>query len=186
MSKRPLRLPNKFGCVTLLKGNRRKPYQAKTPILGTRSNGTPIQKSLGCYETYNDAYKVLLEYHKKKDIPAAPTVTFEELYKKAIEEKQMGTKKATQSTLDYYGCAFKNLKKLHHLPISEVRSSQLQTVFDEQQRLSHSALDAMKIVCHLVFKYACKYDLAEKDYSKFIDLRKAPPKADKCCSCSSS
>lgn len=179
MSKKPRRLPNKFGCVTLLKGNRRKPYQAKTPILGTRSNGTPIQKSLGCYATYNEAYAELLEYHKRTSLPEQANITFAEMYEKAIEEKQRGVKKASEGTLKFYRSAFNNLKDLHDMQISDIRSVQLQSAFDKKQKLSHSSLDTMKLVCHLVFKYACKYDLADKDYSKFIDLRKSPPKADK-------
>ena len=166
MPKKPLRLPNGFGCVTVLKGRRRKPYQARTPILGYRDGtGTPIQQSLGCYETYAEAYQAVLDYNKNKSAPSP--ITFAEVYAKAIDAMKRSGEERAENTYKLYDSRFRSLAQLHDKPIADIRLSDLQQAIDNQPP-SKSTRNVTMAVCHLIYDYACKYDLCEKDYSAYL------------------
>ena len=81
-SNRRKRLPNGFGQITKLKNpNLRKPYRAMVPA-GKTNDGKFLSKLLkpnAYFETYNDAYAALVEYHKNPyDIDK--DITVKELY----------------------------------------------------------------------------------------------------------
>ena len=77
---RPMRLPNGFGNINKLSGNRRKPYRARL-FDGYTDDGKRIYKTLGYYEKYTDAYTALADYHRDPyDIQS--DVTFAELFDK--------------------------------------------------------------------------------------------------------
>lgn len=57
-----MRLPNGFGSIVFLTGNRRRPYWAKK-FKYKDERGYPIYDTIGYYESYNDAYAALLEYN---------------------------------------------------------------------------------------------------------------------------
>lgn len=84
-SKSHKRLPNGFGQISMIKSrNLRRPYRAMVSI-GTAKNGHPICKTLGYYETYNDAYSALAEYHKNP-YDLGNDITVAELYTKWSSE----------------------------------------------------------------------------------------------------
>lgn len=60
--KRQMKLPNGFGSVSFLGGNRRKPFAARKTV-GHREDGTPIQKAIGYYHTRAEALQALAEYN---------------------------------------------------------------------------------------------------------------------------
>lgn len=65
-----MKLPNGFGGVRKLTGNRRKPYQAIIKVSYEKAEGkqNQKQKSLGCYSTREEALKALKEYNNNKEI----------------------------------------------------------------------------------------------------------------------
>lgn len=62
-----MKLPNGFGSVTKLSGNRRRPFIARK-LLGYKDNGQQYYKAIGYYETYADAILALKNYNGSNDI----------------------------------------------------------------------------------------------------------------------
>lgn len=68
---------------------------------------------------------------------------------------------------------FKNLHPLHELKITEIKTSELQKVFDEETSKNKCGivkLTKMLSVCRTVFAYALKMDYVDKDYSQYVNL----------------
>lgn len=53
-----MKLPNGFGSITKLSGNRRRPFIARKTI-GYSATGAPIQTAVGYYASYLDALMAL-------------------------------------------------------------------------------------------------------------------------------
>ena len=77
---KPMRLPNRFGTISKLSGNRRNPFRARV-FEGYTNDGKQIYKNIGYYEKYQDALTALVEYHKNP-LDFQADITFEELYEK--------------------------------------------------------------------------------------------------------
>ena len=77
------RLPNGFGSIRKLSGNRRKPYMVTSPVV--MYNNTPIPGSvLGYFETWEEGYERLVLYKANKEWENRKTqeklYTFKEVY----------------------------------------------------------------------------------------------------------
>ena len=69
--------------------------------------------------------------------------------------------------------SMKNLSPLHDLKITEIKTAELQKVFDDETSNNKSGmvkLTKMLGVCHIVFSYAQKMDYVDKDYSQYVNL----------------
>ena len=60
-----MRLPNGYGTVYKLSGNRRRPYVAAVPV-GFKENGKVIQEPLGYFAKKAEGLAALAEYNEKK------------------------------------------------------------------------------------------------------------------------
>nr|WP_304151373.1 hypothetical protein [Mitsuokella multacida] len=68
-----MKLPNGFGTVYKLSGNRRRPYVVKKTIQHR-------QKALGYFETFEDAMAYLVEYNHDPALLSPSKTTFSEVY----------------------------------------------------------------------------------------------------------
>lgn len=170
-SKRFAKLPNGYGTIKKLSGNRRKPYAVYPSVAekGYKDNGVPVnRKAIGYFENYNDAYQCLVEYNKNPYDTDSAKVTFAELYNLAYTEKYINTKRNySQSMLKSTQSAFNNLKELHDIPISQIKPQQMQDIVNKSN-LKESSIKNMILVLHLTFEYAVKNDYISKNYAKFV------------------
>lgn len=60
-----MRLPNGYGTVYKLSGNRRRPFVAAVPV-GFKENGKVDQKTIGYFAKKPEALQALAEYNEKK------------------------------------------------------------------------------------------------------------------------
>ena len=68
----PMKLPNGYGSVTKLSGNRRNPYMARV-TLGRDDYGRLVRKTLGYYHTRKEALSALANYNRDPyDLAAEP------------------------------------------------------------------------------------------------------------------
>lgn len=68
-----MKLPNGFGTVYRMQGNRRRPYVAKKTIQGK-------QKAIGYFETFEDAMACLVAYNRDPALLSPSRTTFSEVY----------------------------------------------------------------------------------------------------------
>ena len=162
------KLPNGYGYIKHLSGNRLHPYVAYPPTNEYTIKGNPKYKNaLGYFKTYNEAYKTLIEYNENGK-RVKRNIIFSEAYTLFIEEYEK-TKNA-QSTVASYKSAYKNLKPLHQMIMRDIVANDMQKIIDESD-LGYSSKNNMVVLLHHVFNYCNKNDYIDKDYSKFIEIR---------------
>lgn len=165
------RLPKGFGGVIKQRGHRANPYMVRIKV-GTIVNhekGTayPDYKILGYTKTRKDGILMLQEYHNNPyDLDQA--MTFEEVYWKMFDEFIL-----EQSPRSYnaYHASFKALEPLHRLVFKDIKINQLQSAVDKSGR-NYPTLRKIKVVINQMYKWAMKYDVCPKDYSKYVDIIK--------------
>lgn len=163
---KPMRLPNGFGNINELSGNRRKPYRARI-FDGYTDDGKRIYKTLGYYEKYTDAYTALVDYHRDPyDIQS--DVTFEKLFEKWSAIK---FEKVSQSNINGYNASYKHCKSLHNMAIKDIKLAHMQAIIDNSGK-NYPTLKKIKSFLSQMFDYAVMQDIISKDRDKteFIDI----------------
>ena len=161
-----MRLPNGYGSVYKLSGNRRKPWIARKTDYIERGTGKQIYKIIGYYATKAEALQALADYNNNPyDINAAQ-VTFKELYEKWSEKKYKDI-----SDSRGYVAAFKISEPLYNMRFADIKTDHMQAVIDGSGK-NYPTLKNVKILYNQLFRYAMERDIVAKDYSKFVDIGK--------------
>lgn len=163
------RLPNGFGQISQLKGrNLRNPYRAMISV-GKTSTGRPISKVFGFYETYNDAYTALLEYHKNPyDLDSAITVA--ELYNRWTEEYFATLKSA--SSVRTITCAWAYCDSVLGMKAKDIRMRHIESCMN--QATSDNMKSRIKSLWNLMLDYALKYELVDRNYARTFTTNANP------------
>lgn len=162
------RAANGAGTVTHLSGKRRKPWRAFAPAI-EGPDGTFSRKSLGYYETRQEALDALVVYRLS---PASDKMSFtwEQLH---AEWEQVAYRNITKSTKQSYDAAWGHYpKQIRKQKVKDIRSGQLQAVIDSavKQGKSRSSLEKIKVLAVMMEDYACQNDIISKNYAKFLSL----------------
>lgn len=169
-SSRPMRLPNGFGSIVHLSGNRRNPYMARPPVTDYFDNGSPITpKAIGYYPDWHSAYEALLEYRRNPYDVDGRRLTFAEVYDLMIADRKKSQRGLSKSNENSLRAGFKNAAALHKMQFSDVRLSHIQGVMDDCP-LKHSSVELILNVIRQMYAFALKYDIAQKDYSEFAAI----------------
>lgn len=163
---KPMRLPNGFGNINKLSGNRRKPYRARI-FDGYTDDGKRKYKNLGYFEKYNDALAALVDYHRSPyDIQN--DITFAELYDKWSADK---FEKVSQSNINGYKASFKHCESLHKMAIKDIKLTHMQSVIDNSGK-NYPTLKKIKSFLSQMFDFAVMQDVIsrERDKTEFIDI----------------
>ena len=76
-----MRLPNGYGSVVKLSGNRRKPFMIRK-TKGFNDKGHPIYTIIGYAETREEGLQLLADYNKNPYDVDASKITLEDLFEK--------------------------------------------------------------------------------------------------------
>lgn len=180
---RKLRYPNGYGSVHLLSHpeRRRKPYVVKVPDgLKTYQKADGTLKSLYAYktlcyvETWEEGDRILRDYNARKKYGDGCVITqyatFDEIHSIVFPKY---TKDKSTSLAAQYKAAYKRLDKLYNIPINEIKTASMQSIFDdlrENKGLHSKLLLNMKYVCRNIFAYAYENDLVDKNYADFLKI----------------
>lgn len=97
-----MRLPNGYGSITKLSGNRRRPYMVRITT-GFTDEGKQIMKALGYYATKKEALASLTEYNDSPYSALPKNISFEKVFEKYTKEKYENKNKPVPAT---YNAAF--------------------------------------------------------------------------------
>lgn len=170
--KKHKKLPNGFGSIKKLSGNRTKPYAAYPPTTGFNLNGSPItMPAIGYYEDWYTAFDALREYNKSPFDLSNNNITFAELYELYYKSKYELNKKRNYSkaSMDSSNAAFRNCSPIHNRKFKELRKSDLQMIIDICP-LKHASLELIVNLFKQMYKFARENDIIEKDYSEFVSI----------------
>ena len=159
------RLPNGFGQISQLKGrNLRKPYRAMITV-GKTSTGRPISKIFGFYETYNDAYTALIEYHKNPyDLDTGISVL--ELYNKWCAE-YFATLKSKSSSRTIIS-AWSYCSSIYDIKVQDVRARHIKGCMDSVE--SPNIKSRIKSLFNLMLDYALEYEIVDRNYARTFSI----------------
>lgn len=178
--KRRMKLPNNFGSIKYLGKGRRRPYGVYPPVTEYTFKGPVSPKALAYTETWEEGYELLTAYNMEREgkirirhgtfIDRTPT--FAEVYERYFQEKFCNSpKKLSESAMNSSRAAFKNCSAIHKAQFGQLRYEDLQGILNKCP-LKHSSLELIISLLHQMYKYALKYEIAEKDYSAFLYIPK--------------
>ena len=165
--------PNGFGSIAKLSGNRRKPYivRVTTGYEFNKEKDKVEQKRLivGYARTKAEALELLNQYNQTPFDTKERNTTFKEVFDRWYTEYQKGN--PSRSSRLAYESAIKDLAPLWDRAIRDLKTVDLQRVMDNCGK-NYPTMRKINLCIKQVYKYALKYDIAQKDYSAFVDITK--------------
>lgn len=169
-----MKLPNGYGSVHKLPGNRRNPWRArKTAGWDTNfETGTCRQKyiTIGYFPTQKEALQALADYNANPYDISSNTITFSEVYEKWSEIHFQTIVPSARRT---WKSAYNYCKPLYDMRMKDIRVQHLeQTIKDAT--VGDNTKGRMKSLFNLMYKYALKHEIVDKDYAALCDSIKKP------------
>ena len=168
------KLPNGFGSIKKLSGNRSRPYAAYPPAtvqapLRDVTVKTPV---IGYYKDWYSAFDALSKYHHCPYDVTARALTFAEVYEQFYKEKfEYGKKDLSASSKYAYDTAFKNCPTLHSMRFADLRKQDMQNIIDSCELGYSSLCNLKKLFCQL-YRFAIENDIVEKNYSQYVTINR--------------
>ncbi|ACZ01378.1 tyrosine-type recombinase/integrase [Streptobacillus moniliformis] len=157
-----LKLPNKFGSISKLSGNRRKRYMVRLS-LPLDENGKQKRLILGYYTTYNEAYKALIEYSSTPlNIEDAKTFTINVLFERFKKEKE---ETVSKETFKRYTRSFIDFNYLFDKQVREIKYDDIQKTLSKQVKAK--SLSSL-VVWNWIFEESIKLDIINKNIATHL------------------
>lgn len=163
-----MRMPSGYGSIIKLKGNRRKPYQVRL-TKGFTDEGKQIYMYLGYYAKREEALVALSDYNSSPYDITRETITFEEVYNKM--SKQHYPTVSDSAIGNYSNCYRKYCKPLYKMRFKDIRLTHLQGIVDDCG-MAHPTRAMIKTLFRLMYKFALKNDIIDKNYATFVNVGK--------------
>lgn len=174
-----MKLPNGYGSITKLSGNRRKPYMVRVcagTIFNSETKGYELKRvPLGYFATKSEALKALAEYNDSPFNILDANITFLQLYErwKSINYPKLGdsARSSREAALQY--CA-----PIHEIKIKNIQYDMLQNIINSCPH-GTSTKKNIRTVMHTVFEYAMQNNLVSKDPSSYLKIEYEDPVIDR-------
>ena len=160
-----MKLPNGYGSVTKLTGNRRRPYMVRITT-GFTNDGRQLMKILGYYAKRTEALTALAEYNQSPYDVESVGLTFAQVH----ERWEAATYVDGKEQSNQYKAAYKRCAPLWDIPFKDIKTAQFQQVINDCDK-GYATKKAIRIVCNLMAKYALANDIIVKNY---VELTTAP------------
>lgn len=165
--KKHMRLPNGFGSIVFLTGNRRRPYWAKK-FKYKDERGYPIYDTIGYYETYNDAYAALLEYNRDPYDFTTRDMTFGEAadrWMKEYSEVPVNGVLPSPNTIKVYQNTAKRTTALNDRKLREISVAELQAMI---ATISAGSQHHFKTYVSSVFNWAIRNNIVQESPIRYV------------------
>ena len=159
-----MKLPNRYGTVTKLSGNRRRPWVAREGQSGR-------QKPIGYAATREEGLILLAQYNKSPWDVETDKITLQELYELWLEKKAPKLSKGNQSSLR---SAYRHCSNLSKLRYNQIKAFQMQDTIDSCGH-GYSTQWAIKNLWGHLDKFAMELDVSSKRYSELLTAAPIPP-----------
>ncbi len=174
-----MKLPNSYGSVTKLSGNRRKPYMVRIctgrKFIPEKDGYELERKVLGYFATKKEALAALAEYNNNPFNVSDVSITFGEIYKRWSARGYNGLSDSAVASRE---AAFKNCCRIADMKIRDLRTEALQQVIDDCP-LGSSTKKNILTCMHTVFEYAMQNNLVAKDFSQYVKVEVSDPVIDR-------
>lgn len=163
--------PNGFGSVHKLSGNRRNPWRVRKTV-GWDENGKQLYQTIGYYKTRQLALQALAEYNANPYDIKTNSITFSEVYEKWSEEH---FENIVPSAVRTWKSAYNYCKPLYNMRFKDIRVINLEETIKNAD-IGNNTKARMKSMFNLMYKYALKHEICDKDYAALCNsVKKASP-----------
>lgn len=170
-----MKMPNGYGSVYKLSGNRRKPWAARVTDGWTIDTKTKKSKQrykfVGFYETRKEALNALADYNINPFNIDVANITFQEVYERWSAEHY-----PTVSDSNVKGCkaAYLLCAPIAGKRFVDVKLDDLQACADNSGK-NTPTLRKYKVLLSMMYKYAVMHDIItpERNKVEFINIKKA-------------
>lgn len=161
-----MKLPNNYGSISKLSGNRRRPYIVR------KSLGT-TQYIIGYYSTHEDALQALADYNRQhnQEIPTT-AVTLATIYKEWLPRH---SENLSKSSICGYENSYRYLYPIAGIPLSKLNYSDFQSIVDNMQGLSYASKKKVRSLINHLCKHAIKSDYLQRNWGEYITIGKNKP-----------
>lgn len=163
---RRIKLPNGYGSVYKLQGNRRRPFAVAVTV--GLIDGRYKRRMLGYYATRKEALAALSEYNRNPYDLDAATMTLAEMFDKWKEYREGRKKPPSQG----YTSAFRHCEKYHKTRFSDIGPVQIQDMVDNAP--SPVLAQRIKGLFNMIYKYAILTGISTTSPTAAIELPKRP------------
>lgn len=171
------RLPNNFGTIKRLSGKRRRPFAVYPKCTGYHLTGSPVlPAAIGYFETYDEAYSALSEYHKNPYDTSNTHITFREMfeiYQKSKEYELLKDKSVTSKL-----SAYKHCECIYDIEIRNLNKAICEDVLDRIEAGSSTKKSVLSVI-RTVIRYAMDMNLVTKDCTANINIEESDPVIDR-------
>lgn len=180
-----MKLPNGYGSVTKLSGNRRKPYLARVTLgwIIDKDSGKAIQNRvpLGTYRTKKDALQALAEYGANPYDIQENNMTLAELYQKwtAAYFPTLESESSSRTITS----AWRYCHAIQGMRVKDLRARHIKGIMEDGYVIQSRGKNAgarvpaspgtksrIKSMFNLMLDYALEYDLVTKNYARTFEL----------------
>lgn len=162
-----MRNPNGFGGVTKMSGNRRNPYRARVTV-GWDENNKQQFKTIGYFAKRKEALEALAAYNANPAVFNNSIITFAEVYDKWSEQKYQTI---SDQNVKGYKAAYAVCDSIKNLKMADIKAAHLQAVVDASGK-NYPTLKKIKTMMSQLYDYAMQNDIVNKNYAKFVDIKK--------------
>ena len=163
------RLPNNFGTVYKLSGNRRRPWIARRRIGeqydDEKHTVKPVYATIGYFATKKEALEALSK--APENLVSREQPTFGE-----VLDFWKADKYSDREPPSSYDSAFRYVELLKRRKIDAIRAADIE-VFINDDKMPRSVKHFVKTILNQVFAYAVRHDIIDKNYAHL-----AQPKID--------
>lgn len=170
-----MRLPNGYGNISKLPGNRRKPWRVRITSGWEVDNETGRAKqqytTIGYYTSKQEAIRALADYHSSPYDPKRREITFSEVYNLWSERK---FNEISQSNINGYKASYKCCSRLYDMPMYDIKLRHLQEVIDKSGKEAPTR-KKIKILFNQLFDYAAMHEIIPNTNHcvEYVDIGKA-------------
>ena len=165
-----MKLPNNYGSVYKLSGNRRRPYIVQKTTGWEIDSDTgkvrQIKKVIGYAKTKAEGLKMLAEYNSSPYDIEASRKTFADVYEDWSRQK---FPTISNSNAKAYSASYACCEKLKDKAFKDIRVQDMQEVVDTCGK-NYPTLRKLKVLFSQMYSFAMQRDLCCKDYSQFVDI----------------
>ncbi len=160
-----MKLPNSYGSVYRMPGNRRRPFRAVVTVGWEEKDGHAVQKraTVGYYATKAEALNALATYNKAPyDLVG---ISFSTVYEMWSAEHFPSI---SDSTAGQYKAAFAYCGKIYNSRMSDLKTRDLETVINECPKASLK--QRIRLLFSQMYKYALRHEIVVKNYAALVEL----------------
>lgn len=171
-----MKMPNGYGSITKLTGNRRKPYMVRInagkEYDAKKGDYVPKRVVLGYYRTQKEALAALSEYNENPFTPTDSNITFAEIYKTYQSSKEY--KSLGKSSLASRTAAYKYCEPLYNIRVRDINRDMVIKVIDSVKHGSSTKQNVLTVI-RIVINYAYDRNLINKKCTDNIPIEYSEP-----------